>query len=155
MGNDQQWRRLCAVIGLDALADDPGFATNSQRVVNHDRLRPILSRTLATRDRARWIEELMRAGVPAGAVRSIAETFSDAQLDSREMIQWLTHSTAGPIQVLGSPIKLSDTPASIREPPPTLGQHTETVLDELGLSQEHVRRLRAEGVIQDDLASIA
>jgi crotonobetainyl-CoA:carnitine CoA-transferase CaiB-like acyl-CoA transferase len=145
VGNDDQWGRFCRVAGLD---DDPRFATNRQRVTNYDELRPMLAERLQTRTRAQWIAALTAAGVPCGSVRDLAEVFADPQIAAREMIATLEHPTAGPLQLLGTPLRLSDTTGAVRTPPPLLGQHTEAVLtNDLGLTKEQVAALRAKGVV--------
>jgi formyl-CoA transferase/CoA:oxalate CoA-transferase len=145
VGNDDQWRRFCRVA---ALAEDERFATNRQRVTNYDELRPILAARLRTRSRAEWIEGLTAAGVPCGSVRNLKEVFADPQVAARQMITTLEHAKAGPLQVLGTPLKLSETAGEIRTPPPLLGEHTEMVLaDELGFTPAQVAELRAKGVV--------
>ena len=133
IGNDDQWRRFCAETRLDSLAGDPRFATNAARVEHYDSLAPQLRAVLSRQTREEWTVRLVAAGVPCGPVRTVEEALSDAQLAARGMIQRLTHATAGPISVLGVPVKLSETPGTVRTPPPTLGQHTSSVLEELGL----------------------
>jgi formyl-CoA transferase/CoA:oxalate CoA-transferase len=134
VGNDEQWRKFCAVTDADVLADHERFATNRARVANYDELRPLLVERLRTRNRADWVQRLKAAGVPCGSVRDIAEVLEDVHLEARDMIQALEHSAAGAIRVLGVPIKLSETPGSVRTPPPTLGQHTDAILRELGIT---------------------
>jgi crotonobetainyl-CoA:carnitine CoA-transferase CaiB-like acyl-CoA transferase len=147
VGNDDQWRRFCQVAGLGELAADRLFATNPDRVRNYDLLRPRLVERLTTRSRSEWIEGLSRAGVPCGSVRNVGEVMTDPQIDARRMRVPLDHPSAGPISVLGIPIKLSETPGSVRTAPPSLGQHTEAVLAELGLGREEIGKLRNEDVI--------
>jgi crotonobetainyl-CoA:carnitine CoA-transferase CaiB-like acyl-CoA transferase len=145
VGNDDQWRRFCRVAALD---EDGRFATNRQRVTNYDELRPILAERLRTRTRASWIQALTAEGVPCGSVRDLAEVFADPQVAAREMIATLEHAAAGPLKLLGTPLRLSETPGAIRTPPPLLGEHTERVLtNELGLTREDVAALRAKGVV--------
>ena len=145
VGNDDQWRRFCRVADLE---DDERFATNRSRVTQYAVLKPILSDRLRTRTRAQWIEGLTKAGVPCGSVRDLHEVFNDPQIAAREMIALAEHATIGPLRLLGVPIKLSDTPASVRAAPPTLGQHTAAVLqNDLGLSPQEVAALQARGVI--------
>lgn len=134
VGNDDQFRRMCAVLDAPALASDPRFATNAGRVLNCEALRNELGGLLKKWGRETLLATLTRAGVPCGAVRSVNEALADPQLAAREMIVPLEHVTAGAIRVLGTPLKLSDTPATVRTPPPALGQHTESVLRELGFS---------------------
>ena len=134
VGNDDQFRRLAGVLGRPALAMDPRYLTNADRVNHYDALRAELSQLLGTWTREKLLASLTAAGVPCGAVRSVTEALADPQLAAREMIVPLEHASAGTIKVLGTPLKLSETPATVRTPPPTLGQHTDAVLRELGFS---------------------
>jgi crotonobetainyl-CoA:carnitine CoA-transferase CaiB-like acyl-CoA transferase len=136
VGNDDQFRRLAGVLGQPALAADPRYATNADRVANHEALRRELSPLLGSRTRTDLVRALTAAGVPSGAVRTVTEALADPQLAARDMIVPLDHLTAGPIRVLGTPVKLSETPATVRTPPPALGQHTAAILAELGLSED-------------------
>ena len=148
VGNDEQWRRFCGVLGDPALADDPRFATNRARVSHYDELRPLLVARLAPRTRGQWVSDLKAAGVPCGSVRAVAEVLEDEQLDARQMIETVNHMTAGAVRVLGVPIKLSDTPGAVRTAPPVLGQHTDAILKgDLGMTPADIAALRASGVI--------
>jgi crotonobetainyl-CoA:carnitine CoA-transferase CaiB-like acyl-CoA transferase len=145
VGTDEQFRKFCEVAAL-SLGDR--FATNRGRVTGYAELRPTIAERMKTQTRAYWIERLGKAGVPCGSVRDLHEVFTDPQIAARSMTVPMTHPVAGPIRVLGSPLKLSDTPATQRTAPPTLGQHTETVLQrDLGLTSEAIDELRASGVI--------
>jgi crotonobetainyl-CoA:carnitine CoA-transferase CaiB-like acyl-CoA transferase len=148
VGNDALFQKFCAIIECPALADDERFATNRGRVVNYAALKPELEARLRTKTRQDWIERLSAAGVPCGSVRDLHEVFSDPQLQAREMIATVEHATAGALRLLGAPIKLSETAAAVRTAPPTLGQHTASVLcDDLGLTPGQVEELRAAQVI--------
>jgi formyl-CoA transferase/CoA:oxalate CoA-transferase len=142
VGNDEQWGRFCEVIGATALASNPRFATNRLRVENYPTLRPILCDHLARRTRAEWLRDFKNAGVPSGAVRDVGEVMRDPQIDAREMIASVEHAALGPVRVLGVPVKLSHNPGSIRSAPPTLGQHTERVLADLGFTGGEIQQLR-------------
>ena len=147
-GNDQLWRALCGVLGLDALADDPRFRTNADRVAARGALRPLLVERLRTRPVADWLTQLKAAGVPCGGVRDLEQVFSDPQIVERAMVVALDHPIAGAIRQLGMPVKLSGTPGAVRTPPPALGQHTDAVLHgDLGIDPEEIARLRAAGAI--------
>ena len=148
VGNDDQFRRLARVLDAPALAADPRFATNADRVRNYDALRQELSSRLVAWPRQELLKALTAAGIPSGAVRTVTEALADPQLAAREMIVPLEHLTAGPIRVLGTPLKLSGTPASIRTPPPALGQHTAQILrDDLGLAEPEIAALQQAGAI--------
>ena len=147
VGNDQLWRTFCGVIGAEALADDARFRTNKDRVAARDALRPLLVERMRTRPAAEWIERLKAAGIPCGGVRDLAQVFADPQLIERAMVVALDHPVAGAIRQLGVPIKMSGTPGAVRTPPPALGQHTEAILGELGMSGSEIARLRADGAV--------
>ena len=147
VGNDQLWRTFCGVIGAEALADDARFRTNKDRVAAREALRPLLVERMRTRPAAEWIERLKAAGIPCGGVRDLAQVFADPQLIERAMVVALDHPVAGAIRQLGVPIKMSGTPGAVRTPPPALGQHTETILGELGMSGPEIARLRADGAV--------
>ena len=145
VGNDEQWRRFCEVSGFQ---DDGRFQTNAARVTEYAELRPRLDRQLQTRTRRDWIQCLTAAGVPCGSVRDLHEVFTDRQLSAREMVAEVEHSRIGALKLLGVPVKLSATPGSVHDAPPTLGQHTDAVLrDDLGLSASEVAALRRDRVI--------
>jgi crotonobetainyl-CoA:carnitine CoA-transferase CaiB-like acyl-CoA transferase len=116
--------------------------------MRYDELRPILTECMRRHTRQQWIEQLNKAGVPCGSVRDLKEVFTDPQLDARQMIAQAEHATLGAIRLLGLPIKLSQTPGSIRTAPPTLGQHTDAVLQkDLGLSAAEISALRDAAAI--------
>jgi crotonobetainyl-CoA:carnitine CoA-transferase CaiB-like acyl-CoA transferase len=148
VGNDEQWRRFCRIIGAATLSDDERFATNRDRVSHYDELRPLLVDRLRSRRRDEWVGDLKAAGVPCGSVREVAEVLEDPHLDARRMIETVDHVSAGAIRVLGVPIKLSDTPGAVRSAPPALGQHTDRVLrDDCGLTTSEIDALRVSRVI--------
>lgn len=147
VGNDDQFVRFCGVAGLQALVADERFATNPSRVVNGAALRERLLPVLEKRTRRQWLDSLTAAGVPCGDVRSVGETLSDPHVEARRMIEAVEHATLGTIKVLGVPIKLSDTPGTVRSAPPTLGQHTDDVLGELGIGSKAIAELRKKGVV--------
>ena len=147
VGNDQLWRTFCGVLGADDLADDPRFRTNKDRVAARETLRPMLVERLRARPAAEWLADLKAAGVPCGGVRDLEQVFTDPQVLERAMVVALDHPVAGAIRQLGVPVKLGGTPGAVRTPPPTLGQHTAAILDELGIGDAEAARLRAAGAI--------
>jgi crotonobetainyl-CoA:carnitine CoA-transferase CaiB-like acyl-CoA transferase len=149
VGNDEQWRRCCEVLGLSDLAASADYATNAGRVSHYDSLRPILAAVFKRQTRQAWIHALVSVGVPCASVRPLDEVLRDPQLRAREMIQTIDHPSAGPLTLLGVPVKLSDTPGAITAPPPRLGEHTRSVLQSLlGLSRDVLVRLEQQNVIR-------
>jgi crotonobetainyl-CoA:carnitine CoA-transferase CaiB-like acyl-CoA transferase len=145
VGNDALWAKFCAAAGLDT---GGRFATNRERVIGYDELRPLIGARLATETRQHWIDRLTAAGVPCGSVRDLRELFDDPHVLAREMLTSVIHPTIGSLEVLGVPIKLSATPGAVRTPPPSLGQHTDAVLGhDLGFDRDAIARLREQGVI--------
>ncbi|MFN8619760.1 MAG: CoA transferase [Chloroflexota bacterium] len=142
VGSERQWARLCDALGLPALATDPRFRTNAERVANRAALRPILAGVLAGRSTADWLAQLTAAEVPIGAVRDMAQAFADPGLAERGMVVAVTHPTIGEIRLPGIPARLSATPGSIRRPPPLFAEHTDEILAELGYAPEEARALR-------------
>jgi len=144
VGTDEQWQKFRAAAGLE---DEERFRTNRQRVTAYDELRPVVAQAIQKKPRQFWIDTLSAAGVPCGSVRNLQELFDDPQVGAREMIAHIEHSTIGALRVLGVPIKLSDTPGAVRTPPPLLGQHTESILGEIGFEQSAIDELRAGRII--------
>jgi formyl-CoA transferase len=148
VGNDSQFRALCECIGRAELAEDPRFATNSQRVMNRDLLIPILREIIRRRSTQEWLRALLPAGVPAGAVRTIPEALSDPQAQALNMVVEVPHPRAGRIRMIRSPLNFSRTPVAIIRHPPILGEHTQEVLvDLLGYEPEAIDQLRAQEII--------
>jgi crotonobetainyl-CoA:carnitine CoA-transferase CaiB-like acyl-CoA transferase len=150
VGNDQQFARFCEFAGESGLASDPRYATNSARVDNRGELVPRLRGITAQRSRDTWLAGLEALGVPCGPVNDIHQVFDDPQVQHRNMRISMPHSLAGSgrVDLIGNPVRFSDTPVTYRRPPPVLGEHTDEVLEEmLGLDVDARARLRESGVI--------
>ena len=148
VGNDSLWQAFCRAAELPDLGADARFATNALRLANYAALKARLDPAFASRTRADWTARLVAHGVPCGGVRAIDEVFADPQTVHREMVATVPHATLGQVKVTGVPVKLSGTPGSVRTGPPTLGQHTAAILDELGYDHEAVRALADSGAVR-------
>jgi crotonobetainyl-CoA:carnitine CoA-transferase CaiB-like acyl-CoA transferase len=148
VGNDDQYRRLCELLGQPELGADPRFVSNAARVHNRDALVPALEACFQARNCVDWLADLEQRGIPCGPINSIDQVFQDPQVLERGMRLELPHSVAGSVSLVGSPIKLSETPVAPELPPPLLGEHTGQVLAGLlGLSEQEIARYREAGVI--------
>ena len=145
--NQANWERLCAAIGRDDLVTDPRFVEPRDRMSNIDDLVSTLEVTFAQQTSDHWLETLEAAGVPAGPINDLAQVYDDPQVRAREMMVETDHPVAGRVKNIGIPIKLSETPGQFRRPAPTLGQHTDEVLTDLGCSDDEIDKLRSEGVV--------
>lgn len=145
VANQANYERLCAALERPDLLADPRFADNPQRVRNYAALAEEIQRTTRTRNSAEWLALLHAAGVPAGPIHGTDEALADAHLRARDMVVELAHPTAGRVNNLGVPVKLSATPGRVRTPAPTLGQHTESVLRDFGVPDEQASAILARG----------
>jgi crotonobetainyl-CoA:carnitine CoA-transferase CaiB-like acyl-CoA transferase len=147
VGSDRQWPRFAAVIGAPALTDDPRFATNGDRVANRDALRAEIAERLGAGSTASWLARLDDADVPAGPINDLAAAFAAPQVAARGLLGEIEHPVLGTLRQVGPPFTLHATPASVRTPPPLLGEQTDAVLRELGFAPGEVARLHEAGVV--------
>lgn len=150
IGNDGQFARFCEAAGQAQWAQDPRFASNTLRVKHRDVLIPMMQALTRTRTTAAWINLLEKCAVPVGPINDIGQAFDDAQVKARGLAVQQAH-TADPersVRTVASPLRLGANPPVWRRPPPRLGEHTDEVLAELGLSADAIDRMRSEGVIQ-------
>lgn len=130
--NDRLWLRLCDLVGLPDLADDPRFLTNADRLEHKQDLAAVLEEALAHRTTDEWVHELVGAGVPGGPLYDYAQTLADPHTEATGMVVESEHPAAGKIRMLGSPMHLGDSTFAVRRPPPLLGEHTDEVLAATG-----------------------
>jgi len=147
VGSERQWARLGPALGLAELATDARFAANGDRVEHRDELIPMLAGRFSTRSSAEWLAILDAAGIPAGPILDLPHAFSSPQAAALGARVALRHPVLGPVDQVGIPFELAATPASIRLPPPMLGEHTDAILAEAGYGPEETRRLRVAGVV--------
>ena len=146
-GNDGLWQRLCPAIGCEALTEDSRFKDNTSRVQNREELATLLSELFRTKPSYHWLDIIGAAGVPCGPINTIADVVDDPQVLARNMLVSIPHPQSPNLKVPASPLKLSETPPTVRRHPPMLGQHTEEVLLELGYTADQVSSLRSDGAI--------
>ena len=148
VGNDAQFARFAEAVGRPEWARDARFTRNRDRVVHRDVLDGLVADVLRGDVARAWLDRLRAAGVPCGRINTVAQALDDPHAAARGMVEAVEHPAAGALRLLGIPFKLAGTPATVRRPPPTLGQHTEEILrDELGLGAARVAELRAQKVI--------
>jgi crotonobetainyl-CoA:carnitine CoA-transferase CaiB-like acyl-CoA transferase len=140
------WDRFVETMNLQHLATDPRFSTRDARTVNADALHEIIAKIYATKPTDYWVDVLVKAGIPASPVNTVGQMIADKQVVAREMIVEQVHPTAGRISVVGVPVKLSETPGSVRTPAPLLGEHTADILTALGYG-DRLGALKTAGVI--------
>jgi len=149
VGSDKLWRTFCPLVGLGPLADDPRFVTNAARNANRPALVALLQEALAARSYEEWEAILMPAGIPIGAINTLDQAVAHPQVEARGALVESTHPVAGTIRMVGPPVRMSDTPGTVRRPAPLLGEHTAQVLRErLGMTDAEIARLRDARVIR-------
>jgi len=148
VGNDNQWKKFCKLARIESLADDPRYVTNPKRVENRKELVSFLQDLFFKKTSEEWLKLLGEAEIPCGPINTIDRVLSDPQILAREMVVEMEHPAVGKFKLVGSPMKLSETPVQYRTPPPLLGEHTEEVLrDILKYDQAKISRLREDKVI--------
>jgi crotonobetainyl-CoA:carnitine CoA-transferase CaiB-like acyl-CoA transferase len=150
VGNDAQFARFCECAGMPELSTDPRFKTNEDRVANRIACNKRVSEATQKHPLKTWIDRLSKSGVPCGPVNSIEQAFNDPQAVHRNMRLTMPHPDAlnNEVDLIANPVKFSETPVSYRYPPPSLGEHGQSILkNELGLSENEIRRLKEKSVI--------
>ncbi len=151
VGNDDQFRRLCQVLGEPDLAGDPRFASNAARVAQRDTLVEILARRLQTDDSRHWLAALERVGVPAGPINRLDQVFEDPQVRHREMQVTAPDSRGVPTKLVANPMRMDGERLQAAVGPPALGADTARVLGEvLGLEPDTLEELRRRGVVSGE-----
>ena len=149
IGSDKLWRTFCPLVGLAQMMDDPRYVTNARRNANRMSLVAALQEAFLTRTYEEWEAVLQPAGIPMSAINTIDQVVDHAQVRARGSLVESTHPVAGSIRMTGPPVRMSDTPGTVRTPAPLLGEHTEEILrDRLGMASADIARLRDAGVIR-------
>jgi crotonobetainyl-CoA:carnitine CoA-transferase CaiB-like acyl-CoA transferase len=147
-GNQSFWVKLCTALGMEEFADDPRFASWLLRLQNNAALLPILEKRFAEKPRAAWLELLAAHDIPAGPVKTVQEFMDDPAVRHHDLVREYAHPEVGRLRVMGQPLVFAGTPVRDPGPPPTLGQHTDAVLRELGYDAATITDLRARHVVR-------
>ena len=149
VGNDGQFQRFCQVAGCEALAADPEYATNGQRLKNRDKLIPQLRDIIKQKPMDFWLKELEANSVSCGPIWNLDQVFNNEHVLARNMrIEMDQPATGAKVPLINSPIKMSGTPVSARLAPPTIGEHTDGVLSELlDMNADEIAKLREQGIV--------
>jgi crotonobetainyl-CoA:carnitine CoA-transferase CaiB-like acyl-CoA transferase len=145
--NDRFWGKLTRALDLEAMATDPRFMKNGDRVANRAELEAMLEKIIGEYDREPLLKRLEEADVPATPVNTVDQVMNDPQTIARGMIERVVHPTLGEIPVVGTPLQFSRMNPGVRRAAPLRGEHTDAVLAECGLSPERIRELRDKKVI--------
>jgi crotonobetainyl-CoA:carnitine CoA-transferase CaiB-like acyl-CoA transferase len=143
--NQKLWILLCQAVQRPDLLENPLFQTNADRMKHRVALVQTLEESFALRDADEWIEILQAAGIPAAPILTYAEALVSEQAEARNMVMEMDHPVEGTIKQLGFPVKLHGTPQELRYPPPLLGQHTDEIMQELGLDRDAIAALHTRG----------
>jgi crotonobetainyl-CoA:carnitine CoA-transferase CaiB-like acyl-CoA transferase len=146
VATEWHWREFCKAVGLEKLIDDPRFATNRDRLKNREELERIIVEKLKGKTRDEWVEILLKAGVPSGAVNTIREVIEHPQTKYRKTVVDVDYPGLGKIKLFNNPVKFSGFEIEVKRPP-KLGEHTEEVLKSIGYDIEEIEGLKSEGVV--------
>ena len=147
VAGDQIWRRLCGALGRHDWAEDDGLATNGKRKARRDELNSAIGEIVKEKTSAEWVDLLTEAGVPCGPIYSIDEMFDDPQVQHLDIAQPLETEPFGETLALAQPFQLSRTPSTLEASPPTRGQHTAEILEELGVDAGDIAALQEQSVV--------
>ena len=150
------WPKLCDVLGIPELADDPRYATNVDRLARRQEVEALVADRLATQTVAHWDRVFTEAGIPSAPIRSVPEVVNDPQVLSRGMVPEFDHPRLGPLRIVGSPFTFAESAKPDPVAAPLLGQHTRDILEnELGLAPTEVTALADAGVVAEAQAPTA
>jgi len=146
---EDMWVKLCKLLGLAAMIDDPEYKTNAARMKNRDEVTRRLNEKFATRGTMEWTRALVELGLPAGPIFDLKQVFSDPHVRQTGMVESVEHATLGRLELLANPIRTESMHGrSVRRAPPRLGEDSLQVLSDYGIDRERATALVAAGVVQ-------
>ena len=147
-GNDRLFGLICIGLSRPEWAQDPKYTTNALRVSNRQELDSSIEAVTKTKTTKEWLQVFEGSGLPYSAVNDIQGTLNHEHVLARGMVTEMEHEYCGKIKMVNTPVKYSESQPGIRSPPPVLGEHTEVILKELGMSMEEIAKLIEEGAIR-------
>ena len=149
VGNDPTFERFCKLAECEELLKDERFQTNAARVSNRDFVTEKLNEITKKKSSEWWLTELEKEQIGCGPINNLDQVFADPHVKARDMVVEMDHPGMGnkPIKLIANPIKLSKTPSTYRKAPPLLGQHTDEILGEAGLSVDEIAKLKEDGTV--------
>jgi crotonobetainyl-CoA:carnitine CoA-transferase CaiB-like acyl-CoA transferase len=148
VANDRMWKDFCSISGLDIYAEDPRFLTNGDRVLNRDDCVALVQEAMRKHPRDKWIVELEAIGIPGSPIHTLGELSNHRHARESGMIFDYEHPAFGPMSAVAQPIRFNGERMSLRRHPPLRGEHTQEVLEELGLKQSEIEQLHSRGVVR-------
>ena len=148
-GNDRLFGLICDGLGRPEWKTDPKYAVNPSRVANRQELDSSIEAITQTKTTKEWLGVFEGSGLPYSAVNDVLGTLNHEHVLARGMVKEMNHEWLGPIKMVNTPVKYSESKPSIRTVPPVLGQHTDEVLREvLGLDEASIEKLKEEGAVK-------
>lgn len=145
--NQRMWKGLCAALDQPTWLEDPRFIDPQMRSLNRPLLIELIGAEIIKQPLAYWEPRLKENDVPCSPVNTIDKVVVQPQVHARDMVKEIELEGLGMMSMAGLPIKLSDSPGSVRLPPPRLGQHTAEILKAMGYTEEKIQTLAAQGAI--------
>lgn len=153
-GNDAQWKRFCAVAGLEGYVDHPDFATNAIRMKNLTKTQALVQEAVRNRTVAEWIVLLTKAKVPCAPIHTLGEALNHPQVEARGLIVDSVHPTLGALKNIGHSVRYQNKDRRAFSPPPLHGEHSDAILTEAGFSDDYIRHLKQSGTVRQHMTSV-
>jgi len=147
VANDNLWRKFCSVTDLDSIVDDPKYRTNADRVSHRAETLAHVQSAIAAKSVAHWNAVLNEVGIPCSPINTLAQLLDHPHTKANKLVMQYDHPTAGRLNCVGHPVTFLGEERDPGLPPPALGQHTDDVLKDMGLSPARIAELRREKIV--------